>query len=94
MLPQETRQIDLTLIGGAVGTTTATLSVASPNDYVSTNNTAQVTIQISAEPTVTPIGSTTAPAATPSGGGGSMDWGVLGILAGTAGFVARRRTMR
>ena len=93
MLPQETRQIDLTLVGGAVGTTTATLSVASPNDYVSTNNTAQVTIQISAEPTATPTGTTTAPAATPSGGGGSFDWGVLGILAGALGFAARRRTM-
>jgi hypothetical protein len=94
MLPQETRQIDLTLVGGAVGTTTATLSVASPNDYVSTNNTAQVSIQISAEPTATPTGTTTAPAATPSGGGGSFDWGVLGILAGALGFAARRRTMR
>jgi hypothetical protein len=95
MLPQETRQIDLTLVGGALGTTTAILSVASPNDYVSTNNTAQVSIEISAAPPVAPTGTTTGPAATPSsGGGGSFDLSVLGMLAGAAGFAVRRRTMR
>jgi hypothetical protein len=94
LLPQETRQIDLTLVSGTVGTTTATLSVASPNDYVSTNNSAQVSIQISAAPAVGPTSTTTAPAATSSGGGGSFDWSILGMLAGAAGFAARRRTMR
>ncbi len=94
MLPQETRQIDLTLVGGTVGTTTAILSVASPNDYVSTNNTAQVSIQISAAPPPAATSTTTAPSAAPSGGGGSFDLSVLGILAGAAGFAARRRTMR
>jgi hypothetical protein len=94
LLPQETRQIDLTLVGSTVGTSTAILSVASPNDFVSTNNTAQVSIQISAEaPAAAPSG--TATAATPSGGGGgSFDLSILAILTGAAGFTVRRRTMR
>jgi hypothetical protein len=89
--PQETRQIDLTLVGSTVGTTTAVLSVASPNDYVSTNNTAQVSIQITAElPPVAPSSTSTATAPTP-GGGGSFDWGVLGMLGGVVGLAMRRR---
>ena len=91
MLPQETRQIDLTLVGGAVGTTTATLSVASPNDTVSTNNSAQVSIQISAAPPDTPAAETSSGG---GGGGGSLDLSSLGVLAGAAGFAARRRRMR
>jgi hypothetical protein len=89
MLPQATRQIDLTLVGGAVGTTTAILSVASPNDSVSTNNSAQVSIQISAAPPSTPIADTSS-----GGGGGGLDLTVLGVLASTAGFAARRRRLR
>lgn len=91
MLPQETRQIDLTLVGSTVGTTTAILSVASPNDTVSTNNSAQVSIQISAAPP------TTTPAAATSsggGGGGTLDLSALGVLAGAAALAAKRRTMR
>jgi hypothetical protein len=93
LTPQETRQIDLTLVGGAVGTTTAVLSVASPNDYVSTNNTAQVSIQITAElPPVAPSSTSTATApASGGGGGGSFDWGVLGMLGGVVGLAMRRR---
>jgi hypothetical protein len=86
LLPQETRQIDLTLLGSTAGTTTAILSVASPNDSVSTNNNAQVSIQISAAPPTADASS--------AGGGGGLDWSVLGMLAGVAGFAARRRTMR
>jgi hypothetical protein len=92
MLPQETRQIDLTLVGSTVGTTTAILSVASPNDSVSTNNSAQVSIQISAAPPTADTSS--AGAVGGGGGGGDLDWSVLGMLAGVAGFAARRRRVR
>jgi hypothetical protein len=95
MAPQETRQIDLTLVGSTVGTTTAILSVASPNDYVSTNNTAQVSIQISTAPPVTaPPSTANSSTASGGGGGGRFDLSVVGILAAAAGFAARRRTMR
>jgi hypothetical protein len=97
LAPQETREIDLTLVGSAVGTTTAVLSVASPNDYVSTNNTAQVSMQINAaSPPVSPGSTSTATAATSSGGGGggSIDWVVLGVLSGAAAFAVRRRAIR
>jgi hypothetical protein len=90
MLPQETRQIDLTLVGSTVGSTTAILSVASPNDSVSTNNSAQVSIQISAAPPSPPI----AYSSSGGGGGGDLDLRILGVLAGATGFAARRRTMR
>jgi Metallo-peptidase family M12/Domain of unknown function DUF11 len=91
MLPQETRQVDLTLVGNAAGTTTATLSVASPNDTVSTNNSAQVSIQISAAPptTTTPVAATSSGS---SSGGGELDLGILGMLAGATAFAAKRRT--
>jgi len=97
MAPQETRQIDLTLIGSIVGTSTATVAVASPNDYVSTNNSAQVTIQITAAPPppTPPSPGTTANASSdvPSGGGGggAIDLGLLSMLACTVGFTLRRR---
>jgi Metallo-peptidase family M12/Domain of unknown function DUF11 len=91
MLPQETRQIDLTLIGSTVGTSTAILSVASPNDTVSTNNSAQVSIQISAAPPTTAATSSNGGG---SGGGGELDLGALGILAAAAGFAAKRRMLR
>jgi hypothetical protein len=91
MLPQETRQIDLTLVGSTVGTTTAILSVASPNDSVSTNNSAQVSIQISAAAPSPPIAYSSSGG---GGGGGGLDFSVLGVLASAAGFAARRRTMR
>jgi hypothetical protein len=91
MLPQENRQIDLTLVGSTVATTTAILSVASPNDSVSTNNSAQVSIQISAAPPSPPIAYTSSGG---SGGGGGLDLTVLGVLASATGFAARRRTMR
>jgi hypothetical protein len=94
LAPQESRRVDLVLMGSAVGATTATVSVASPNDSVATNNAAQLPIQISAASTA-PASSTTATAADSSGGGGGrFDLGLLGMLAGAAGFAARRRTMR
>ncbi len=92
MLPQQTRQIDLTLVGGAVGTSTAILSVASPNDTVSTNNSAQVSIQISAAAPTTPAVANSSSGG--GGGGGGLDLTVLGVLAGATGFTARRRRMR
>jgi len=85
MAPQETRQIDLTLVATATGTSAVTVAVASPNDYVSTNNSAQVSIQISEAPQVTATPpSTTANAAGSSsgGGGGVFDWSALALLAG------------
>lgn len=98
MAAQETRQIDLTLVGSAVGTSTATVTVASPNDYVSTNNSAQVSIQISEAPPPpapsTPAGGGTANASGASsggGGGGAVDLSVLAMLAGLTGFTAWRR---
>jgi hypothetical protein len=92
MAPQETRQIDLTLTSNTVGTSTATVVVASPNDYVSTNNSAQVTLQIS-ETTQAATGSA---ANAPSGGGGgggggAIDVSLLSVLAGVAGFTRRLR---
>jgi hypothetical protein len=88
LMPQETRQIDLTLVGTAAGSSTATLSVTSPNDDVVGNNSAQVSIQISA-------GEPATGSATGGGGGGSLDLTILAVLAGAAGFAARhRRTAR
>ena len=99
MAAQETRQIDLTLVGSAVGNSTATVSVASPNDYVSSNNSAQVSIQISQgpPPPSTPAGGSTANASGSSsggGGGGAVDLSVLTVLAGLAGLTAWRRRLR
>jgi hypothetical protein len=95
MAPQETRQIDLTLNSNTVGTSTATLAVASPNDYVSTNNSAQVTLQIS-ETTQAATSSSGAAAsasnASSGGGGGAIDLGLLSVLAGVAGFTLRKRS--
>jgi len=85
LMPQQMRQIDLTLVGTAAGSSTATLSVASPNDSVVGNNSAQVSIQISAGEPAT--GSATGG----GGGGGSLDLTVLAVLAGAAGFAARHR---
>jgi hypothetical protein len=87
LMPQETRQIDLTLVGTAAGSSTATLSVASPNDDVVGNNSAQVSIQISAAEPAT--GSATGGGG--GGGGGSLDLTILAVLAGAAGFAARHR---
>ena len=99
MAAQETRQIDLTLVGSAVGNSTTTVSVASPNDYVSSNNSAQVSIQISAPPppVSTPAGGSTANASGSSsggGGGGAVDLSVLTVLAGLTGLTAWRRRPR
>jgi hypothetical protein len=92
LMPQETRQIDLTVVGTATGTSTATFSVASPNDYVVDDNSAQVSIQISAGATPT-TGSATGGDSS-GGGGGSIDLAILAVLGGTTGFAARRRTVR
>lgn len=95
MAPQETRQIDLTLTSSTVGTSTATVAVASPNDYVSTNNSAQVTIQISETTQAAPTTSSSgAPAGAPNaspGGGGAIDASLLSLLAGVALFTLRKR---
>jgi hypothetical protein len=95
MAPQETRQIDLTLTSTTVGSSVTTVAVASPNDYVSTNNSADVTIQISEAP---PPSNPTTPGTTANaasnaggGGGGAVDWSVLSVLLGTVGLSARRR---
>lgn len=88
MTPQETRQIDLTLTSNTVGTSTATVAVASPNDYVSTNNSAQVTIQITDTPKA--AATTTANASSGGGGGGAIDLALLSLLAGLA---LRKRNM-
>ena len=90
MAPQETRQIDLTLTSNTVGTSTATVVVASPNDYVSTNNSAQVTLQIS-ETTQAATGSAANAPSGGGGGGGAIDVSLLSVLAGVAGFTLRKR---
>jgi hypothetical protein len=90
MAPQETRQIDMTLTSNTVGTSTATVAVASPNDYVSTNNSAQVTLQISE--TTQAATSSPANASSGGGGGGAIDFSLLSILAGVAGFTRRLRS--
>jgi hypothetical protein len=96
MAPQETRQIDLTLTSNTVGTSSVTVAVASPNDYVSTNNSAQVTLQISETQQATTPSGTTANAsssvASGGGGGGSIDLSLLSVLAGVAAFTRRRRS--
>jgi len=89
LMPQETRQIDLTLVGSAAGSSTATLSVASPNDYVVDNNSAQVSIQISAA-----ADPGTSNATGSAGGGGNLDLAILAVLGGAAGLAAKRRTVR
>jgi len=95
MAPQETRQVDLTLTSSTVGSSVASVAVASPNDYVSTNNSADVTIQITASPpppTPTPPGGTAnASSNAGGGGGGAMDLSVLGVLMGLVGLSPRRR---
>jgi Metallo-peptidase family M12/Domain of unknown function DUF11 len=90
LMPQETRQIDLTLVGSTPGSSTVTLSVASPNDYVAGNNSAQVAVQISAAAAAP----TTSNATGSGGGGGSLDLAILAVLGGAAGLAAGRRTMR
>jgi hypothetical protein len=88
LMPQETRRIDLTVVGTTTGSSTATLSVTSPNDYVVGNNSAQVAIQIS------PAATSPATSSTPEGGGGGgrLDLAILAALGGAAGFAVRRRT--
>jgi hypothetical protein len=90
LMPQETRQVDLTVVGTASGSSTATLSVASPNDYVAGNNSAQVSIQISAA-AAPASGSATGGS---GGGGGRLDLAILAVLGGAAGLAARRRAVR
>jgi hypothetical protein len=98
MAPQETRQVDLTLTSSAVGSSVLNLAVASPNDYVSTNNSAQVSIQITESPQVstpTQPGSTANASSNPSsGGGGAVDLTMLSVLLGMAGLSARRAFRR
>jgi hypothetical protein len=99
MAPQETRQVDLTLVSSTVGTGAATVAVASPNDYVSTNNSAQITIQISDSPQTT----TTAPGSTANasssaatsggGGGGALDFSLLSLLMTAVGLTVRKRSI-
>jgi hypothetical protein len=94
LMPQETRKVDLTVVGTTTGSSTATFSVASPNDYVVSNNSAQVSIQISAAaaPATSSATSGNASASTGSGGGGgSLDLAILAVLGASAGFAARRR---
>jgi hypothetical protein len=96
LLPQESRQIDLTVVGTATGGSSATFSVASPNDSVVDNNSAQVSIQISAAATPPTTGGATGSdrSAAGSGGGGSLDLAILAVLGGAAGFATRRRTAK
>jgi hypothetical protein len=95
LMPQEMRQIDLTVVGTATGSSTATVSVASPNDYVVDDNSAQVAIQISAAaPTTSGATSGDGSATGSGGGGGSLDPAILAALGGAAAFAARRRTVR
>jgi hypothetical protein len=94
MPPQDTRQVDLTLTSTTVGSSVASVAVASPNDYVSTNNSADVTIQITASPPAsnpTTPGSTANASSNPGsgGGGGALDLSLLGAL--VLGLSARRR---
>jgi hypothetical protein len=91
LMPQERRQIDLTVVGTAAGSSTATVSVASPNDYVVDNNSAQVSIQISAAAPDPATSSATGGGS--SGGGGTLDLAILAVLGGAAGFAARRRAV-
>jgi len=97
MAPQETRQVDLTLSSNTVGTSSVTVAVASPNDYVSTNNSAQVTIQITDTPkaATTTSSGTTADASSGGGGGGAIDWVFLSVLTTFTGFnlLERRRKL-
>jgi hypothetical protein len=97
MAPQETRQVDLTLSSNTVGTSSVTVAVASPNDYVSTNNSAQVTIQITDTPkaATTTSSGTTANASSGGGGGGAIDWLFLSVLTTFTGFnlLERRRKL-
>jgi hypothetical protein len=95
LMPQETRQIDLTVVGTATGGSTVTVSVASPNDYLVGNNSAQVSIQISAAtPSTSGATSGDAGASGSGGGGGSLDPAILAVLGGAAGFAVRRRGVR
>lgn len=87
--PQEAREITLSVVG-TVGKGTATFTVASPNDYVSTDNSAQAAIEVSAGAASPPTSAVTS-GATGGGGGGSLDFGSLGVLVGVAGWAAARR---
>lgn len=94
--PNESRQIDLTVVSSTVGSSTVTVSVASSNDSVVTNNSAQVAIQISPEPPSTaPVTSASSGAGSSGGGGGggggSMDWAIVAALGASAGIAMRRR---
>jgi hypothetical protein len=97
MAPQETRQVDLTLTSTTAGSSVVSVAVASPNDYVSTNNSADMTIQITEPPPPPPPPNPTTPGTTANassnagsgGGGGALDLSVLGVL--VIGLSARRR---
>ena len=92
LLAQETRTIELTVVGTTTGTGTTTFAVASTNDYVSTDNTAQMSIEVSAAPPPTAPATSSTPSG--GGGGGSLDFEVLVMLGGAAGFAAARRSPR
>src|SRR5262249_21432467 len=92
--PKETRNIELTVVGMATGSNTATLSVTSSNDSESGNNSSELTVQISAAATpATPASSAPTPGAGTggSGGGGSLDVLILAILSGMAAWRLTKR---
>ena len=66
--------------------------VGSANDTVATNDSAQISVQISAAPAppAVPV-NTTPPDSGSGGGGGTLDWLVLAVLGGARTSTALRR---
>jgi Metallo-peptidase family M12/Domain of unknown function DUF11 len=81
LLPKESRQIDVTIVGNTTDSSDVVVSVTSPNDYVMDNNSAQISIQLSATtPSTAPVTGGNSNSNGGSGGGGSLDLVVLGLL--------------
>ncbi len=91
--PKETRQVSITLVGGQAGTSPVTVAVKSANDAVAGNDSAQISVEISAaDPTTAPAGSAGSGAGSGSGGGGGrLDLLLLAVLSAAVGTSALRR---
>jgi hypothetical protein len=91
LMPGETRQIDLNMVGATAGTSTVNLSLASSNDSVASNNSGTITVTVAATPSPPSGGSAIAGGATSgaSGGGGRLDFAFLALL---LALLARQHT--
>jgi hypothetical protein len=97
--PGETRSIDITLSTTATGTFTSNVTLQSPNDSTSGNNSGAVQLSVTAPPSggggsSSGGGGAGGGGASSGGGGGRFEWLALAILGLLAANRARRRHLR